>query len=150
MRFLRPRPVRRVAPVEERGTERMAGLLVILLFLLCFLNMYLVFKIWSLEDRIVAPSLSLAQQSYRPPQQSGSNSWMEVLREQETQHHRDLQAWRTAVEAASNLLQQTENTMQKLSQSFDRETNWQLLKTLVRLEEGYARGQEVVNKVEEL
>jgi hypothetical protein len=72
------------------------------------------------------------------------------LREQETQHHRDLQAWRTAVEAASNLLQQTENTMQKLSQSFDRETNWQLLKTLVRLEEGYARGQEVVNKVEEL
>ena len=69
MRFLRPRPVRRVAPVEERGTERMAGLLVILLFLLCFLNMYLVFKIWSLEDRIVAPSLSLAQQSYRPPQQ---------------------------------------------------------------------------------
>ena len=37
-----------------------------------------------------------------------------------------------------------------ISQSFDRETNWQLLKTLVRLEEGYARGQEVVNKVEEL
>ena len=36
------------------------------------------------------------------------------------------------------------------SQSFDRETNWQLLKTLVRLEEGHARGQEAVNKVEEL
>ena len=35
-------------------------------------------------------------------------------------------------------------------QSFDRETNWQLLKTLVRLEEGYARGQEAVNKVDEL
>jgi len=128
----------------------MAGLLVILLFLLCFLNMYLVFKIWSLEDRIVPPSLPLAQQTYRPPQQSGSSSWMEVLREQETQHHRDLQAWRTAVEAASNLLEQTENTMHKLSQSFDRETNWQLLKTLVRLEEGYARGQEAVNKVDEL
>jgi len=148
--LLRPRPVRRAAPVEERSTEKMAGLLVVLLFFLCFLNMYLVFKIWSLEDRIVVPSLSLAEQSYRPPHQSGSNSWMGVLREQETQHHRDLQAWRTAVEAASNLLQQTENTMLKLSQSFDRETNWQLLKTLVRLEEGYARGQEAVNKVEEL
>ena len=38
--------MRRVAPVEEgRSTEKMAGLLVILLFLLCFLNMYLVFKV---------------------------------------------------------------------------------------------------------
>merc|ERR1712025_1086558 len=82
--LLRPRPVRRLAPVEDRGTEKMAGMLVILLFLLCFLNMYLVFKIWNLEERIVP--LSLSQQSYRPPQQSGSNSWMEVLKEQETQH----------------------------------------------------------------
>ena len=41
--------------------------------------------------------------------------------------------------------------MKIVLQSFDRETNWQLLKTLVRLEEGYARGQEAVNnKGEEL
>ena len=90
----------------------MAGLLVLLLVFLCFLNMYLVFKIWNLEDRITVPSLSLVERAYRPPLQrykhyeeewlnhfasqsihsSGGNSWMEVLREQEVQHHRDLQA----------------------------------------------------------
>jgi len=150
--LIRPRSDRKVAPVEDQNTDKMAGLLVLLLVFLCFLNMYLVFKIWNLEDRITVPSLSLVERAYRPPlQSSGGNSWMEVLREQEVQHHRDLQNWKSAVDAASKLLQQTENTMMKLSQSFDRETNWQLLKTLVKLEEGYARGQEAVNnKGEEL
>ena len=110
--LLRPRSDRKVAPVEDQNTEKMAGLLVLLLVFLCFLNMYLVFKIWNLEDRITVPSLSLVERAYRPPLQryehfeegwlnhfasqsipsSGGNSWMEVLREQEVQHHRDLQA----------------------------------------------------------
>ena len=109
---LRPRSDRKVAPVEDQNTDKMAGLLVLLLVFLCFLNMYLVFKIWNLEDRITVPSLSLVERAYRPPLQryehheeerpryfasqsihsSGGNSWMEVLREQEVQHHRDLQA----------------------------------------------------------
>jgi len=149
--LIRPRSDRKVAPAEDQNTDKMAGLLVLLLVFLCFLNMYLVFKIWNLEDRITAPPLALVERAHRPPLQSGGNSWMEVLREQEVQHHRDLQNWKSAVDAASKLLQQTENTMMKLSQSFDRETNWQLLKTLVRLEEGYARGQEAGNnKGEEL
>lgn len=111
--------VRRVTPGTKGSPligEQVTSVLVALLVFLCLLNMFLIYKIWALEERMAVPSVSMSASS------SNSVSWLTALREQESLHHRDLQAWRTAVESASKLLQQTEKTMVHLSQAVDLES----------------------------
>lgn len=149
--LLRPGNIRRTGvsegPAPGPRESRLATLLVSLLVALVLLNIFLIYKVWSLEDRMGGGGV---------PRETGgrvyshSGSWIEVLKEQETLHHRDLQAWRAAVESATRLLQQTERSMVRLAQSVDRDTNLQLLKTLVRLEEGHAQAVEVDSLEQEL
>jgi len=125
-----------VVQCKGDSSSSVAGLLLFLLAILCVLNLYLIYKIWLLEGRLAPPQPPLTSS---PPPTTG---WLEVIKDQESLHHRDLQAWRAAVEAASKLLQQTETTMVRLTEGLDRETNWAMLRSLVRLEELQARGEE--------
>jgi len=111
--------------------------LLTMLGLLCLLNLFLIYKIWGLESKISLRSENFSSfQVFEQQQQaSSSRDWLDVLHKQEILHNQELAGWRAAVEAASKLLQQTENGMLRLTQGFNRETNRRLLKQLLKLEE---------------
>eukprot|EP00092_Neocalanus_flemingeri_P103485 GFUD01132440.1.p1 GENE.GFUD01132440.1~~GFUD01132440.1.p1 ORF type:complete len:529 (-),score=119.34 GFUD01132440.1:262-1848(-) len=103
---------------------------------LCLLNLFLIYKIWGLEAKISMRSDNLSSfQVFEQQPPSTSSDWLDILHKQEILHNQDLAGWRAAVEAASRLLQQTENSMLRLTQGFNRESNRRLLKHLLKLEE---------------
>ena len=49
--------------------------------------------------------------------------WLNLIRKQEHQHAKDLEAWQQAVKSAAELLKQTENAMSVFSRTFQADTN---------------------------
>ena len=90
-----------------------------MLGLLCLLNLFLIYKIWGLESKIMRQSgseSSFQDMVAEEPGTGTSSDWLDVLHRQEVLHNQDLAGWRAVVETAAKLLQQTEGSMLKLSQ----------------------------------
>jgi len=56
-----------------------------------------------------------------------ATEWLKILQRQEILHRKDLGNWKNAVEVATGLLQQTENTMSAFNKRFEADTNRKLL-----------------------
>ena len=111
----------------DNGT--LLKLLMLMLGFLCLLNMFLVLKIWGIEQKLAYKfdSLpSLQEASLQPPRTA--SDWLEVLQKQETLHTQELTSWKVAVEATSKLLHQTENSLLAVADSFSSDASNQLLK----------------------
>merc|ERR1719312_270770 len=111
-------------------------ILLSMLGLLCLLNLFLIYKIWGLESKMAMKSetfSSFHDKGLKEP--SSSSDWLDVLHKQEVLHNQDLAGWRAAVESATKLLQQTENSMIRLAQGFNQESNRRLLQNLLKYEE---------------
>ena len=120
------------APAADHQLVR---ILLLLLGFLCILNLFLVFKMWSLESKISVRSESLSSyQLLKLESARSSGDWVELLQRQESLHTQELDNWRLAVEAASSMLQQTERSMQGLAKTFNTEVTSQILKSLLKLE----------------
>ena len=120
------------APAADHQLVR---ILLLLLGFLCILNLFLVFKMWSLESKISVRSESLSSyQLLKLESARSAGDWVELLQRQESLHTQELDNWRLAVEAASSMLQQTERSMQGLARTFNTEVTSQILKSLLKLE----------------
>ena len=111
----------------DNGT--LLKLLMFMLGFLCLLNMFLVLKIWGIEQKLAYKfdSLpSLEEASLQPPRTA--SDWLEVLQKQETLHTQELTSWKVAVEATSKLLHQTENSLLAVADSFTTDASSQMLK----------------------
>jgi len=111
----------------DNGT--LLKLLMLMLGFLCLLNMFLVLKIWGIEQKLAYKydSLpSLQEASLEPPRTA--SDWLEVLHKQETLHTQELTSWKVAVEATSKLLHQTENSLLAVADSFTSDASSQMLK----------------------
>ena len=126
-----------VQPTKKASLKHDKTLFLVLLSmlgLLCLLNLFLIYKIWGLERKISMKSENLPSfKGFEQP--STSSDWVDILHKQEILHNQDLAGWRAAVEAASKLLQQTENSMLRMTQGFNRDLNRKLLKQLLKMEE---------------
>lgn len=126
-------------PTEKASLKHDQTLFLVLLSmigLLCLLNLFLIYKIWGLESKMSMKSEKLSGfQSFGSNDPSTSSDWLDILHKQEIVHSHDLNGWREAVETAAKLLQQTENSMLRLAQGFNRESNRRLLKNLLKYEE---------------
>ena len=107
------------SPPARADNGRLLMLLMLMLSLLCLLNMFLVLKIWGIEQKLAykfdsLPSLHSARlESPRTPA-----DWLEILQQQETLHTQELSSWKVAVEATGKLLRQTEQSLMAVSESF--------------------------------
>ena len=98
---------------------RLLKLLMLMLGFLCLLNMFLVLKIWGIEQKLAYKfdSLpSLQEASLQPPR--SASDWLDILQKQETLHTQELTSWKVAVEATGKLLRQTEQSLMAVSESF--------------------------------
>lgn len=89
---------------------------IILLFLLIFINVILLLKLWRLEDRIqsdlstrLVPNLS---QIKNLP--NNHEDWIDLLKQQEQLHDTELKKWHTVLQTAIELLKKTENVLAEL------------------------------------
>ena len=117
------------SPARNQDQSGLLRTLMILLVFLIILNMFLVYKMWSLESKLSYKSESLAQYQLlraEPPQ--SSKDWIDILQKQETLHNQELESWRTAVESASALLRQSERNMQGMAESFNNQIVRNILK----------------------
>ena len=65
-----------------------------------------------------------------------SNSdWLNLIRKQEHQHAKDLEAWQQAVKSAADLLKQTENAMSMFSRTFQADTNRDFIQNFINFKE---------------
>ena len=90
---------------------------------------------WSLEDKISLKSESLSSyQLFRvePPQRT--SDWLEVLQKQELLYNQELANWKTAVDAASELLHQTETSMLGVARGFTSNSHNQIIRDLLNIE----------------
>ena len=119
-------------PIPETATAdngRLLKLLMLMLGFLCLLNMFLVLKIWGIEQKLAYKydSLpSLQEASLQPPR--SASDWLDILQKQETLHTQELTSWKVAVEATSKLLHQTENSLLAVADSFTTDASNQMLK----------------------
>ena len=121
-------------PRREEG--HLTKILLLLLAFLCILNMFLVFKMWSLEDKLSVRSESLEDIHHRmfsPEVPESPGDWLDVLRRQEARHREELANWRIAVDAASSLLERTERSVLGLASKFTGEQNSQILNNLLKI-----------------
>ena len=109
---------------------RLLKLLMLMLGFLCLLNMFLVLKIWGIEQKLAQKVMETL-----PPPQSGRvesprsvSDWLDILQRQETLHTQELTNWKVAVEATGRLLQQTEASLVAVAESFTSDAGSQLLK----------------------
>ena len=120
--------------VARREDGQLVKILLLLLAFLCLLNVFLVFKMWSLEHKLSVRSESLEDQRlFSPEVPETPGDWLDVLRRQEARHREELSNWRIAVDAASSLLQRTENSMLGLASKFTSEQNSQILNNLLKI-----------------
>jgi len=120
--------------VDRREDGQLVKILLLLLAFLCLLNVFLVFKMWSLEHKLSVRSESLEDQRlFSPEVPETPGDWLDVLRRQEARHREELSNWRIAVDAASSLLQRTENSMLGLASKFTSEQNSQILNNLLKI-----------------
>ena len=108
---------------------RLLKLLMLMLGFLCLLNMFLVLKIWGIEQKLAykfdsLPSLQDA--SLQAPRTA--SDWLDILQKQESLHTQELTSWKVAVEATSKLLHQTENSLLAVADSFTTDTSNPMLK----------------------
>ena len=133
--FRRPADLLGHAHPAPAADHQLVRILLLLLGFLCILNLFLVFKMWSLESKISVRSESLSSyQLLKLESARSSGDWVELLQRQESLHTQELDNWRLAVEAASSMLQQTERSMQGLAKTFNTEVTSQILKSLLKLE----------------
>ena len=119
----------------RRNEGQLIKILLLLLAFLCILNVFLVFKMWSLENKLSVRSESLdSYPLFSPESPESAGDWLDMLRRQEAKHKEELSNWRLAVEAASSLLQQTERSMVDLSSKFTSEQNSQILSNLLKVD----------------
>jgi len=111
----------------------MNAILLCFLIMFCLLNMLLLYKFWTLEQQVVN-KIDLYDR-YRIDEITGpmelpksNGDWLNLIRKQEHQHAKDLEAWQQAVKSAADLLKQTENAMSMFSRTFQADTNRKLLK----------------------
>lgn len=134
--FTQPKVCQPVQKTSLKHDQTLVLILLSMLGLLCLLNLFLIFKIWGLESKMAMKSETLGnfhEQSIKEP--SSRNEWLDVLHKQEVLHNQDLAGWKAAVESATKLLQQTENSMLRLSQGFNQESNRRLLQNLLKYEQ---------------
>ena len=108
---------------------RLLKLLMFMLGFLCLLNMFLVLKIWGIEQKLAYKfdSLpSLQEASLESPRTA--SDWLDILQRQESLHTQELTSWKVAVEATSKLLHQTENSLLAVADSFTSDASSQMLK----------------------
>ena len=118
----------------RREDGQMIKILLLLLAFLCILNVFLVFKMWSLEQKLSVRSESLDEQRlFSPEVPETTGDWLDVLRRQEARHREELSNWRIAVDAASSLLERTERSMVGLASKFTSEQNSQILNNLLKI-----------------
>ena len=119
----------------NRSDHSLIKILLLLLGFLCILNIFLVYKMWSLESKISLKSESLSSYqlfSVEPPQRT--SDWLEILQKQELLHNQELTNWKTAVEAATDLLHQTEKSMLGVAKSFTSNSHNQIIRDLLNIE----------------
>ena len=108
----------RAQPMKSQSLKHDQTLFLVLLSmlgLLCLLNLFLIFKIWGLEDKISRrEDVSIFPDPDEQP--DSSRYWVEILHRQELLHNQDLASWRAAVETAAKLLKQTEHSFLRLAQ----------------------------------
>jgi len=125
---------------NEKSLKHDQSLFLVLLSmlgLLCILNIFLIYKIWGLENKMLMKTETETVSNLIFDKPSTSSDWLDILQKQEILHNQDLANWKTAVEAAARLLHQTENSMGRLNQAFTQESNRRLLKELLKNEETF-------------
>ena len=118
-----------IPEMASADNGRLLKLLMFMLGFLCLLNMFLVLKIWGIEQKLAYKfdSLpSLQEASLEPPRTA--SDWLDILQKQETLHTQELTSWKVAVEATSKLLHQTENSLLAVADSFTTDASNQMLK----------------------
>jgi hypothetical protein len=109
----------RIQPMQGQSLKHDLTLFLVLhsmLGLLCLLNLFLIFKIWGLEDKISRREDVSIFPDPDEQQPDSSRYWVEILHNQELLHNQDLASWRAAVETAAKLLKQTEHSFLSLAQ----------------------------------
>jgi len=134
--FSQPKVTQPTPKSSLKHDQTLVLILLSMLGLLCLLNLFLIYKIWGLESKMAMKSETFSSFHDKGPREpSSSSDWLDVLHKQEVLHNQDLAGWRAAVESATKLLQQTENSMIRLAQGFNQESNRRLLQNLLKYEE---------------
>ena len=124
------------SPAKARSDNgRLLKLLMMMLGVLCLLNMFLVLKIWGIEEKL-ASSYKFDSLPTRLESPKTASDWLDVLQKQTTLHTQELTSWKVAVEATGKLLRQTEESLLAVADSFTSEAGSQLLevKNLLKIE----------------
>ena len=107
----------------------------VMLGFLCLLNMFLVLKIWGIEEKL-ASSYKFDSFPTRLDSPKTASDWLEVLQKQESLHTQELTSWKVAVEATGKLLRQTEESLLAVADSFTGDAGSQVfdVKNLLKIE----------------
>lgn len=120
---------------SHRNEHNLLNVLLLLLGFLCILNVFLVIKMWSLENKISDHSESLLSYPIlKAESPKSTNEWLDILQKQEVLHNQELISWRTAVDAALKLLQQTERSMMGVADTFTVDTGGQIIRNLLKVD----------------
>ena len=120
---------------SHRNEYNLLNVLLLLLGFLCILNVFLVIKMWSLENKISDHSESLISYPIlKAESPKSTNEWLDILQKQEVLHNQELISWRTAVDAALKLLQQTERSMMGVADTFSRDNSGQMIRNLLKVD----------------
>jgi hypothetical protein len=111
------RPVSRFSlPELWSAVDSMSWVVLAVLLFLILLNALLYYKLWALEqwaqDSSQTFSLVDLQVLRHPPK--SHDEWLHVLQQQETLHNVEMQKWQKVLQAAVQLLRQTEESLSEL------------------------------------
>uniref|UniRef100_W8BD66 GRAM domain-containing protein 1B n=3 Tax=Ceratitis capitata TaxID=7213 RepID=W8BD66_CERCA len=104
--------------VEPQNKHKWLSVFVIaLLFFLITLNVMLLFKLWTLEERIdgdLSTRARLPNLAALKELPNSNEAWIELLRQQEILHETELKKWHKVLQTAIELLKKTERTLAAL------------------------------------
>lgn len=111
------RPISRFPLPELRSpADVLSWVVLAILLLLVLLNALLYYKLWTLEEWAQESSHSfnvMDLQVLRHPPKS-HDEWLHLLQQQEALHNMELQKWQKVLQAAVQLLRQTEESLSEL------------------------------------